>query len=383
MTLIRVAIVGLASSDNTSWASNAHLPYLLSPKGREKYQIVALCNSSVEKARHAIKVYDLPAETKAFGDPGALAKDEDVDLVVCCTRVDVHYKTILPSILAGKAVYLEWPLAHDVKHSQELVEAARMGIGSTIVGLQGRVAPVFVKIRELLEQQRVGKVVSSEFRAIDSPTKPDMTLPVDLKYFTQKEVGGNLFTIYFAHLWDQVQHVLGEVENLTSHFQIQHPNLKIVDPSTRAVLETVQSDVPDLIIVAGTIVESSNIAQKTATVSGHFRFGATFPGEPRLKWSINCEKGEIRLTAGSSLLQARGYDEPVVLEVYEFGTGKIEAIEWTWSNWQKDLPIAARSVAELYERFAASSGDVPTIEDALHRHKQLEVISFIANGIPK
>ena len=107
MAPIRVGLIGLSASATTSWASRAHLPYLLSPRGQEKYLIVALCNSSVEAASKAIAAFGLPSETRAYGNPDDLAGDEDVDLVVCNTRVDRHYETILPSLAAGKSVFCE------------------------------------------------------------------------------------------------------------------------------------------------------------------------------------------------------------------------------------------------------------------------------------
>ena len=43
-----------------------------------------------------------------------------VDLVVCNTRVDVHSETIKPSLMVGKSVYCEWPLASNFKAAEEL-----------------------------------------------------------------------------------------------------------------------------------------------------------------------------------------------------------------------------------------------------------------------
>lgn len=196
--VIRVALVGLSTSAITSWASSAHLPYLLSARGREKYQIVALCNSSVESAKRAIEVYKLSPETKAYGSAEELAKDKDVDLVVVSTRVDVHYKTALPSVKAGKNVYVEWPLAHDVAHAKELVDAAKASGSRTLVGNQGRVAPPIVKLRELVQQGRIGKILSSEIRASGGTTDRESLLS-GLKYFTDKSVGGNIVTIGTTH----------------------------------------------------------------------------------------------------------------------------------------------------------------------------------------
>lgn len=76
MAPIRVGIIGLSSRPSTSWASKAHLPYLVASNG--KYEIKALCNSSVDAAQAAINTYKLPSSTKAYGDPQALANDPDV-----------------------------------------------------------------------------------------------------------------------------------------------------------------------------------------------------------------------------------------------------------------------------------------------------------------
>ena len=196
---IRVAMIGLSASGEsvTSWASIAHLPYLLSERGQAKYKIVALLNSSVEAAKKAIETYKLPAETRAYGDPAALAADKDVDLVVCNTRVDTHYDAIYPSLVAGKDVYTEWPLAETAEKARELATLAKKSGSKTVVGLQGRLTPLTLKVKELLEQGRIGKVLSSEVRASIGITQ--LGWPHRFGYFFKREIGGNPYTISFAH----------------------------------------------------------------------------------------------------------------------------------------------------------------------------------------
>lgn len=199
MAPIRVGIIGLSSSAVTSWASSAHLPYLLSPRGRAKYDIVALCNSSADSARNAIRTYGLDAATtRAYGDPAELAADPGVDLVVCCTRVDTHYALIKPSIESGKAAFVEWPLTHDVECSRELAALAAEKGARTMVGLQGRVAPVILKMKELLHSGKFGSVLSSEVRAFGGTVDREMVAE-GLSYFADKKIGGNIFMIGFAH----------------------------------------------------------------------------------------------------------------------------------------------------------------------------------------
>ncbi|CAG9983060.1 unnamed protein product [Clonostachys byssicola] len=366
----RIAIIGLSSSGE-GWAANAHLPYLLSPRGRERFSIVAVCNSSLEAAKRSIDRHQLPSQTRTYGDPEALAQDSEIDLVVCCTRVDKHYNALLPSIKAGKDVYLEWPLAHNFEHSKDLVDAARRSGSKTFVGLQGRFAPSLAKLKNAISEGRIGLILSAEVRATGASSHPD-AFPRRLEYFTDMSIGGNIFTIYFGHIFDQVQHVLGTSTSIRSKLQIQRPNIRIVDPSSGASLKTVISDVPDLIMLHSQV--KSKQAVQGAALSCRFRLGSPFPGEPAMVWSVIGERGELRLTAwGSTTLQAHGYDKPVVLEVRDFATEKVENLDWEWSDWQMKLPVTARSVGRLYEAIVAGTTDgLVTFEEALEGHLQLE-----------
>ncbi|KAJ7731806.1 hypothetical protein DFH07DRAFT_846917 [Mycena maculata] len=370
MTPIRLALIGLSASAKTSWASSAHLPYLLSPRGLARFQIVALCNSSKEAAHAAISAYKLPEATRAYGSPADLAADTDVELVVCCTRVDVHHETVRPSLAAGQMVYCEWPLAQDPAHARDLAHLAREKQVRTMVGVQGRVAPAVKKLRELVENGRIGKVVSAEVRAAGGLNDREI-LPASLEYFTKREVGGNPFTIGFGHLWDQIQFVHGDAAALQSRLQIQFPNSKLRDPETNTIVKVVKSDVPDLIVVTAALQESA-IAQQDATLLVRFRRGQPSFDEAPLVWSIIGERGEIRLTnPGGTTLHASAHGESVRLELKDFATNVVEKIGYQWEAWQEELPLVARSVGALYEAFADGK-DYPTFEDALKRHEQLD-----------
>ena len=224
MAPIRVAIIGLSASAKTSWAADGHLPYLLSSTGRSKYQIVALLNSTTAAAKNAIATYGLPASTKAYGHPQDLADDPDIELVVNNTRVDVHDTTIRPSIEAGKDVYVEWPLTHSLVASTALHDLAVQKNVRTIVGLQGRLSPVVLKITELLSSGKVGTVLSSNVRASGYLLGRDW-LPKGLAYFAEREVGGNPVTIAFAHSEFPFSHSAHLICHLYSY--VVNPSIRI------------------------------------------------------------------------------------------------------------------------------------------------------------
>lgn len=176
-------------------------------------------------------------------------------------------------------------------------------------------------------------------------------------------------------MWDLAQSVLGEVAELCPSLQIQRPNIKIVDPSTMSIAETMGTDVPDLIFVSGTISPSETVTDG-AMLLARFRRGQPFPGEPALVWTINGEKGEIRLLSpGSCALHATAYHHSVTLEVHDFTSGHVQTAGWSWSDWQKDLPIVSRNVGALYEAFMEEEElPIQTFDSATRRLEQVHGI---------
>ncbi|KAH7303889.1 hypothetical protein BKA65DRAFT_602262 [Rhexocercosporidium sp. MPI-PUGE-AT-0058] len=365
MTPIRVAIIGLSANATTDWAQRAHLPYLLSPRGRERFQIFALCNSSVAAAEKSIKVFQLPPATRAYGSPEDLAADPDVQLVVCATRVDKHYDTSMPSVKAGKDVFIEWPLAENAVRTDELLKAAEKAGGRTIVGLQGWYVPSTIKLKELITSGRLGKVQSSEFRAAGW-TNDRGSLSLGLDYFGDRKVGGNLITIGFGHMFDWVQHTLGDFQTLQSHLQLQRPKLKVQDSFTGRTIKTVESDVPDLIYITGTLPANEHTSKGAILHMRHQR-APQFSGEPALVWSIVCEKGEIRLTATNSVMLQISSMADVTIDIEDWEKGTLERIPVRWTT-HPDLPVVSRSFVDIYEGYA--SGDTTKYADFKYAHKR-------------
>lgn len=182
-------------------------------------------------------------------------------------------------------------------------------------------------------------------------------------------------------MFDYVQSALGEVTDLESRFQLQRPEMKLLDKYGNET-GAVKSDVPDLVIVHGTLSDTS-LVQTGATLSARFRRGQPFKGEPGFTWHINCEKGEIRLVSqtGSSL-QADVYSvEPVSLQVHSHETDQVWDLDWAWPTWQDEnkIPLAGRNVARLYEAYYAHTvegrpREYPDFADALRRHEQLHAM---------
>ncbi|KIL84963.1 nad-binding rossmann fold oxidoreductase family protein [Fusarium avenaceum] len=359
MAPIRVGFIGLSKS---GWAPLAHFPYL---NASEDYQIVAICNSTIESSKEAVKLYNLPAETRTYGDPEDLAKDKEVDLVVCCVRADRHFPTIAPSLKAGKDVYVEWPLAKSLPEAKEFLRLKNEGgVKKAMVGLQARKAPVIATLKKVIESGKIGDVLSSNWTGYGPNGGPTVTKAFE--YMGSRAIGGNLVTIHLGHVVDYVQRVLGygfqtPPKSLLAN---RRKTVQLVTADGNVLEENHPKDSDDTIFLNGTL--STGIP-----LSLTFRGGDPFPGTPGLDWRIYGTKGEIRVTATGTLLSL-GYPDVLVEVIENDKTGK-EVIEVETDEFDEgeEFGIWARNVARVYKGF--SKGEVVcSFEDAVERHALLD-----------
>jgi predicted dehydrogenase len=199
MAPIKIGLIGLSTSSKaTNWAVLAHLPYLQSPQGKAHYEIIALCNSSLESAQRSVKHFNLSSSIKTYGSAEDLAADPDIELVVNVTGVKSHYEVLLPVLKAGKNVYTELPLASNVTQMRELVALAEEKGVKTIFGLQGQAHPGILAVKKMIAENKIGKVLSTTLIATTG-LPLDKPLPAAFKMLAERKAGGNLATIWVLH----------------------------------------------------------------------------------------------------------------------------------------------------------------------------------------
>ncbi len=171
--------------------------------------------------------------------------------------------------------------------------------------------------------------------------------------------------------FDWVQNVLGDVHHIQSRLQLQRPKIRVLDSFIGRSIDTIESDVPDLIYVTGTLPGSEHIL-KDATFHMRYRGAPPFSGEPSLVWTILGEKGEIRLTAAfDAMLQVSQLGD-VTIEIDDYEKREIERVNLKWDAFS-ELPHLSRSYASLYEAYATGAvGKYANFDHALKRHVQLD-----------
>lgn len=166
MPPINVGIVGL-SSDSQCWAAVALAPALRSEPLSSQYTITALSTSSAQSARTAADKYQV---TPYHGDTSGISSDPNVTLVAVSVAVPGHKKALIPAIENGKDVFSEWPLGNGLEEARELAEMARKNGVRTMVGTQAWQLPELRKIKDLIKEGKIGRVLSSTFVSFYSTT---------------------------------------------------------------------------------------------------------------------------------------------------------------------------------------------------------------------
>lgn len=200
MSPTRVGLVGLAPNNSphsqmSNWGVLSHLkPILNSPK----YELVAVCNSSVESASKSIAFHKLPDSVKAYGNPEDLANDPNVDLIVVSVNVGKHFILTKPALLQKKDIFVEWPLGATLEEAEELTRLAEENGVKTAVGLQLRADPLIAKVKELVQSGSIGTITSSVAWGCSSVIPADIWI-AEATYYLDMKTGGNEYHIFFGH----------------------------------------------------------------------------------------------------------------------------------------------------------------------------------------
>jgi len=122
----------------------------------ESENIVALCD--VDHA-YAAKTFKRYPKAKRYKDyRRMLDEQKDIDAVVVATPDHTHAVISMAAIRAGKHVFCQKPLTHDVYEARMLAEAARRGGVTTQMGIQGHSSESIRLICEWIWDGAIGEV---------------------------------------------------------------------------------------------------------------------------------------------------------------------------------------------------------------------------------
>src|SRR5690348_17848140 len=149
---LRLGLIG--ASVRGTWSSRSHLPAL---RASADVELTAVCTTRADSAEAARQAY---GARLAFDDWREMVASPEIDAVAVVVRVPSHYEPTKAALEAGKHVYCEWPLGRTTAEAEELAALAKAKGVATAVGLQARVNPAVMHMKELVEAGYLGEVMA-------------------------------------------------------------------------------------------------------------------------------------------------------------------------------------------------------------------------------
>jgi predicted dehydrogenase len=247
---IRLGFVG--ANVRSQWASQSHFPAL---KASPDVEMTAVCTTRAETAEAAKQAFGAKL---AFTDFREMIALKEIDAVAVVVRVPLHYEPTKAAIEAGKHVYTEWPLGRTTTEAEELAALAREAGVQTAVGLQSRVSPALLYMKDLIAEGYVGDVLACHADCMrDGP----LERPSSRSWQRDVNLGANPLTIANGHVIDALRFVVGDFARVSCMVTTQTKQWYETD--TKKMVDVTS---PDNILVSGKLERGAVASVHVAAV---------------------------------------------------------------------------------------------------------------------
>ncbi|HNR09397.1 MAG TPA: Gfo/Idh/MocA family oxidoreductase, partial [Saprospiraceae bacterium] len=151
----RLALVGTGSRGAGFWGKTILDNY------KDLVEFVGLCDINPGRLEYA-KSY-IGADCRTYSDFDLMMKESKPDMVIVTTVDATHHEFIVKALQYGAEVITEKPMTTDEVKCQQILDAEKRSGKKVTVGFNYRHNPHVTKIKELLTNQRVGKLSSVDF----------------------------------------------------------------------------------------------------------------------------------------------------------------------------------------------------------------------------
>jgi len=164
--------------------------------------LVAVSDIFVEAARKVAADFQIPA---AYQDHQRIMEDDSIDAVIICSSTDTHAQMIEEAAAAGKHIFCEKPIDHDLSKIDRVLAAVEQAGVKLQVGFNRRFDPSFQRAREIVAAGEIGEPHILRITSRDPGPPP-------IEYI---KVSGGIFLDMTIHDFDMARFLIGsEVEEI-------------------------------------------------------------------------------------------------------------------------------------------------------------------------
>ena len=353
---IRLGLIG--ASVRGTWSARSHLPAL---RASADVELTAVCTTRADSAEAASRAW---GARLAFDDWRKMIASPEIDAVAVVVRVPSHYTPTKAALEAGKHVYCEWPLGRTTAEATELAALAKAKGLVTAVGLQARVNPAVMHMKELVEAGYVGEILAVHVSLMREGV---LSRPSHRTWQRDAELGANTLTIANGHTVDAMRFVTGDFSRLSTVVATQAKQW--LDTGTNTLLDVTS---PDNVLISGRLANGAVASVHIAAIP--------FAG------SGYC----MEIYGRDGTLVAAGQDSPQLSEVSLQGVKSGNALA--------PMPVPERftlvtpgtpsgeavNVGQMYTLFARAvregKSEQPTFETAVDLHRLVDAVKAASDS---
>lgn len=171
-------------------------------------KVVAVMSRNAEKTRSYAERHNIP---HWYTDAQQLVNDPEVNAVYIATPPSSHATYAIMSMKAGKPVYVEKPLASSYVDCQRINHISEQTGIPCFVAYYRRYLPYFQKVKQLVQEGAIGKVLNVQIRFAVPPRDLDYN-STNLPWRVQRDIaGGGYFYDLAPHQIDLLQDLFGPI----------------------------------------------------------------------------------------------------------------------------------------------------------------------------
>jgi predicted dehydrogenase len=353
---IRLGLIG--ASVKGTWSARSHLPAV---RASQDVELTAVCTTKADSAEAARQAY---GARLAFDDYRKMIASPEIDAVAVVVRVPSHYAPAKAALEAGKHVYCEWPLGRTTTEAVELAALAKANRLVTAVGVQARVNPALMHMKEQVEAGFVGEILAVHVSLLREGV---LSRPSHRTWQRDVELGANTLTIAAGHTVDAMRFVAGSFSRLSAMVATQAKQW--LDTGTGTWLDVTS---PDNVLLTGRLsggaVASAHVGAIPFAGSGY----------------------RMEIYGREGTLVATGEDSPQLGKVLLHGAKRDDKL--TPMPVPERFTIAApgtpsgeaSNVGQMYSLFAqairSGKSQQPTFETAVELHRLIDAIRQAADS---
>lgn len=183
------------------FAENSFLP---ATKQARKSSVISLYSRDINRAKSLADKFGVQNSFDSYDE----FLKSDIDAVFISSPNAHHYEQVIKAANAGKNIFCEKPIALTSAQAEEMVKVCKKNNVLFAVNYVHRYHPLVIKAKELLLNQKLGKLVSIDVHFnIDFPPDNNFRFKKDLS-------GGGALRDIGTHMIDLLRYFGGEIESI-------------------------------------------------------------------------------------------------------------------------------------------------------------------------